>query len=95
VLIRFKSQEASERRYGNYKGTLAVGPLLLKHNRRIDTLITVIRLALLVFCLIERRIRAQIARGPRSPAYTRGAPPADWLIFLAWAGGGVLAPRTN
>ena len=76
VLIRFKGQEASERRYGNYKGPLAVAPLFLKHNRRTEALITVTCLALLVFCLIERRIRAQIARRPRSPACTLGGPPA-------------------
>jgi predicted ABC-type exoprotein transport system permease subunit len=51
-------------RYGNYKGPLAVAPLFLKHNRRIEALITVICLALLVFCLIERHIRQQSSRSP-------------------------------
>src|SRR6266567_2103895 len=61
VLLRFKGQEASERRYGNYKGPLAVAPMFLQHNRRIAALITVICLALLVFSLVERQVRAQIA----------------------------------
>jgi hypothetical protein len=88
VLIRFKGQEASGRRYGNYKGPLAVAPLFLKHNRRIEALITVICLALLVFCLIERRIRAQIAPQTTIPGlYARlPARPTGWLIFLALAG---------
>jgi hypothetical protein len=33
VLLRFKGQEASERRYGNYKGPLAVAPMFLQHSR--------------------------------------------------------------
>lgn len=88
VLIRFKGQEASERRYGNYKGPLAVAPLFLKHNRRIEALITVICLALLVFCLIERHIRAQIAPQATIPGLYAGRParPTGWLIFLALAG---------
>ena len=88
VLIRFKGQEASERRYGNYKGPLAVAPLFLKHNRRIEALITVICLALLVFCLIERHIRAQIAPQTTIPGLYAGRParPTGWLIFLALAG---------
>lgn len=46
-----------ERRYGEFKGPLAVAPLFLEHNRRITALITVICLALLVYCLIERQVR--------------------------------------
>ena len=88
VLQRFKGQEASERRYGNYKGPLAVAPLFLKHNRRIEALITVICLALLVFCLIERQVRTQIAPATKIPGLYAGRParPTGWLIFLALAG---------
>jgi hypothetical protein len=49
VLHRFKGQDVSERRYGNYKGPLAVAPLFVRHNRRIEALITVTCVALLVF----------------------------------------------
>ena len=88
VLIRFKGQEVSERRYGNFKGPLAVAPLFLKHNRRIEALITVICLALLVFCLIERQVRVQIAPHTTIPGLYAGRParPTGWLIFLALAG---------
>lgn len=44
-----------ERRSSAFKGPLAVAPLFLKNNRRIAALITVICLALLIFCLIERQ----------------------------------------
>ena len=50
-----------ERRYGNLKGPLAVAPMFLNSNRRIAALITVISLALLVFCLIEREARRNLA----------------------------------
>jgi transposase len=57
VLIRYKGQLTVERRYGEFKGPLAVTPMFLHHNRRIAALITVICLALLIFCLIEREVR--------------------------------------
>jgi hypothetical protein len=61
VLCRYKGQEAVERRYGAFKGPLAVAPLFLTNNRRITALLSVICLALLVFCLIERQVRVAIA----------------------------------
>jgi hypothetical protein len=61
VLLRYKGQEAVERRYSNLKGPLAVAPMFLHGNRRIAALITVISLALLVFCLIEREARRNLA----------------------------------
>jgi len=61
VLRRYKGQDAVERRYGDFKGPLAVAPLFLKNNRRIAALLTVICLALLIFSLIEREVRRAIA----------------------------------
>lgn len=85
VLRRYKGQEVSERRYGNIKGPLAVAPMFLKNNRRIEALITVICLALLIFCLVERALRLAIA-----PAIVlarlyarRPAKPTGRLIFTA------------
>jgi transposase len=60
VLVLYKGQEAVERRYSAFKGPLAVTTLFLKSNRRIAALITVICLALLVYCLIERQVRAAL-----------------------------------
>jgi transposase len=88
VLRRYKGQEVVERRYGAFKGPLGVAPMFLKDNRRIAALISVICLALLVFCLVERAVRKAIA-----PAVTlaglyvdRPAKPTGRLIFeaLAW-----------
>jgi len=57
ILVLYKGQEAVERRYSAFKGPLAVAAIHLKSNRRIAALITVICLALLIFCLIERQVR--------------------------------------
>jgi hypothetical protein len=57
ILLHYKGQEAVERRYAAFKGPLAVAAIHLKSNRRIAALITVICLALLIFCLIERQVR--------------------------------------
>ena len=88
VVIRYKGQEVVERRYGDFKGPLAVSPMLLHNNRRIEALISVICLALLVFCLIERAVRLAI-----SPAITmfglyperRAMKPTGRLVFAALA----------
>jgi transposase len=61
VLLRYKDQPMVERRYGEFKGPLAVAPIFLRSNRRITALITVICLALLIFCLIEREVRRNLA----------------------------------
>ena len=57
VLVRYKGQEVVERRFGGFKGPLAVAPIFLKNNRRIEALLSVICLALLIFCLVERQVR--------------------------------------
>ena len=38
ILRRYKGQEVVERRYGTFKGPLAVAPMFLKDNRRIAAL---------------------------------------------------------
>jgi transposase len=88
VLIRYKGQEVVERRYSAFKGPLAVAPMFLKTNRRIAALITVICLALLIFCLIERAVRAAIAPEARMGGLTPGqkTKPTGRLIFQALAG---------
>jgi transposase len=88
VLIRYKGQEVVERRYSTIKGPLAVAPMFLKTNRRIEALITVICLALLIFCLIERAVRAAIAPAAKMAGLYPGqnAKPTGRLIFQALAG---------
>jgi len=88
VLLRYKGQEAVERRYGNLKGPLAVAPMFLNSNRRIAALITVISLALLVFCLIEREARRNLAPETKLDGLYNRQParPTGRLILTALAG---------
>jgi transposase len=90
VLLHYKGQEAVERRYSAFKGPLAVAAIYLKNNRRITAMITVVCLALLVFSLIERQVRAALhAQGHTTVAglYAgRPAVPTTRLIFQALAG---------
>ena len=88
VLLRYKAQEAVERRYGNLKGPLAVAPMFLNSNRRIAALITVISLALLVFCLIEREARRNLAPETKLDGLYNRQParPTGRLILTALAG---------
>jgi transposase len=87
ILRRYKGQEAVERRYGTFKGPLAVAPLFLKNNRRIAALITVICLALLIFCLIERQARLALHPNTTLDGLYAGRPakPTARLIFQALA----------
>jgi transposase len=94
VLIRYKGQEAVERRYGNFKGPLAVAPMFLKNNRRIEALVSIVCLALLVFCLVERSLRLAIA--PESAlaglGVGRATKPTGRLIFSALSGLRLIPP---
>ena len=85
VLRRYKGQEAVERRYGAFKGPLAVAPMFLHNNRRIAALITVICLALLIFSLVERQVRRAITPAPTLAGLGPGRPtkPTAQLIFGA------------
>ncbi|WP_433090421.1 IS1634 family transposase [Dactylosporangium sp. CA-052675] len=85
ILRRYKGQEAVERRYQAFKGPLAVAPLFVKNNRRIAAMITVICLALLIFCLVERAVRRAIAPAEKLDGLYAGRPakPTSRLIFEA------------
>lgn len=87
VLRRYKGQEVVERRYGNFKGPLAVAPMFLKNNRRIEALISVICLALLIFSLVERAVRLAISPAVKLAGLWAGLPakPTGRLIFSALA----------
>jgi transposase len=87
VLARYKGQEVVERRYGSFKGPLAVAPMFLQSNRRIQALVTVICLALLVFCLVERQVRRAIAPDLTLQGLYVGQPakPTGRLVFEALA----------
>lgn len=61
VLRIYKRQAIAERRFSDFKGPLAVQPVFLKDNARIAALVFVVYLALLVYCLVERQVRQQLA----------------------------------
>lgn len=85
VFRHYKGQEAPERRYHNFKGPLAVAPLFLKNNRRIEALISVICLALLIYCLVERAVRLALHPTTKLAGLwaDRPAKPTGRLIFAA------------
>lgn len=87
VLARYKGQEVVERRYGAFKGPLAVAPVFLKNNRRIEALLSVICLALLIFCLVEREVRRAIAPELTMTGFSgrSTARPTGRLVFDALA----------
>ena len=85
VLHAYKGQETVERRYSNFKGPIAVAPMFLKNNRRIEALITVICLALLIFSLVERAVRLALSPATKLAGLwaSRPAKPTGTLIFAA------------
>ncbi|WP_347176729.1 IS1634 family transposase [Parafrankia sp. EAN1pec] len=85
VLARYKGQEVVERRYGAFKGPLAVAPMFLHSNQRIHALIHVICLALLVFCLVERQARLGTGPDGKIPGIYAGRParPTGALVLGA------------
>lgn len=60
VFTDYKQQSEIERRFANVKGPLRVRPLFLKNNDRLLALVTVILLALTIFCLLEREVRRKL-----------------------------------
>jgi transposase len=88
ILARYKNQPGtSERRYHDLKGPLAIAPMFLHTNRRIAALIGVICLALLVYCLVEREARRNLAPATRLDGLYAGRParPTASLIFTTLA----------
>jgi transposase len=85
VLRNYKGQEAAERRYSSFKGPIAVAPMFLKNNRRIEAIISVICLALLIFSLVERAVRIAISPAVKLAGLWAGqaAKPTGRLIFTA------------
>jgi transposase len=85
VFRHYKGQEAPERRYHNFKGPLAVAPMFLKNNRRIEALISIICLALLIFALVERAVRLALLPTVKLAGLWAGRPakPTGRLIFAA------------
>jgi transposase len=90
IVLQYKGQPVVERRYSDVKGPLAVAPLFLHRNDRIAALISVICLALLIYCLIEREVRTNLAPETEIVGFyaydNRPAKPTGRLILTALAG---------
>ena len=88
LLARYKQQPTiSERRYHDLKSPLAIAPMFLHTNRRIAALIGVVCLALLIYSLIERETRRNLAPHTKIAGLYAGQPakPTARLIFTALA----------
>lgn len=73
VLRRHKGQQGTvERRYGDFKGPLAVTPVFVQDDKRVAALVAVICLALLVFCPIERQVRRALGDDQKMPGLYPG-----------------------
>jgi transposase len=85
ILLRYKGQPAVERRYGDFKGPLAVTPVFVHKNSRVAALIQVICLALLVFSLIERHVRQALGGDGKMaglyPGSLRVRPTARLILY--------------
>jgi transposase len=57
ILTRFKQRDYSEKRISVLKGPVRIRPIFLHNDDRIASLIFIIMIALLIYCLIEMRLR--------------------------------------
>ncbi len=57
VLQHFKQQDLSEKRFAIVKDPLQIHPLWLHKDERLVSLVLIIMLALLVYCLLEHLVR--------------------------------------
>jgi transposase len=57
VLARMKEQDVAEKRFAILKGPLQVHPLWLHKDERLVSLVLVVMIALLVYCLLEHLVR--------------------------------------
>jgi transposase len=92
VLRLYKNQFVVELRHRDAKQTLRVRPLFLHNDDRISALISVIGLALLVFGIIEARVRRALGAGQSLPGILpegRAALPTGRSILAAFQGLGL------
>jgi transposase len=57
VLARMKEQDVAEKRFAILKGPLRIHPLWLHKDERLVSLVLVVMIALLVYCLLEHLVR--------------------------------------
>jgi hypothetical protein len=90
VLELYRGQQVVERRHRDYKQTLKVRPIFLHNDDRIYALTSIIGLALLVFGLIESRLRQALDGQPLDLLPEgRAAKPTGRNILAAFQGLGL------
>jgi transposase len=61
LLRKWKQEEQIERRFSDWKGPLRVRPVFVTSNARLAALVLLLHLALMLYCLLEREARRQLA----------------------------------
>ena len=74
ALTNYKQQSQVERRFGDFKGPLAVAPMFLKNPQRMAGLLCVVVWALLVLALMERQVRRELKGKPMYGLYPENRP---------------------
>jgi transposase len=91
VLRTYKQQWLVEQRHRDLKQTLRVRPIFLHNDDRIEALVGVVGLALLVFGLIEAKLRQRLGDGELQGLLPEGrsGPPTGRNILAAFQGLGL------
>jgi transposase len=61
LLRRWKRETVIERRFSDWKGPLRVRPVFVTSNARMAALVLLLHLSLMIYCLLEREARRQLA----------------------------------
>jgi hypothetical protein len=61
LLRKGKQEEQIERRFSDWKGPLKVRPVFVTNNARMAALVLLLHLSLMLYCLLEREARRQLA----------------------------------
>lgn len=70
ALLRMWKQESQiERRFSDWKGPLKVRPVFVTSNARMAALVLLLHLALMLYCLLEREARRQLAAKGRQKVF--------------------------
>ena len=69
VLRKWKQEEQIERRFSDWKGPLRVRPVFVTSNARMAALFLLLHLALMLYCLLEREARRQLAAKGRQKVW--------------------------
>jgi len=69
LLRKWKQEEQIERRFSDWKGPLRVRPVFVTSNARMAALVLLLHLALMLYCLLEREARRQLAAKGRQKVW--------------------------